>query len=522
PPILLALRGDEIRADRGLLAGIEVGTVLAAVADGAPLDAEPVLELEVVEAGVYDARGRLRSGAVPDGATTLRARVVSRPVSDFSLALALVAPDGSARGTDDLPERVRAFLSAEGGRFRLVARAAEADWSLVVDGQHLHLRAADRIGSHDVLDVAPERLPLVLGRIRRAFGLRRACALFDAPDPSLDVWVERRPRGGAVAVRLAPGDRLVPGDELRVMLHKTGGGIVDANVYYLDASHGIQRLFPRAGGTARLEPKAEAPLEIVSWTPVIDDALGIENLWVLAVPRGPADPVLALQDLSQDPTTTRGLAVESAARGILQELLTEPRTRGIAAAGDEPVRRGSVFQVPLHTDWPPLGPPAWSAGELGRLDSPHPFLAGLPVDFEAGPCWQQSSSPAAAGRRDILLLGSPERPRAVLVDFSSPAAEGTPDAASFDPEAAFLFLDDGRRLSLYDRGDAGRFDLALLDADGDGVAEVRWTRTGAEWILQPAVRVPWLSQSHLQSSVLGPRRELATARFSVLARGSGP
>ncbi|MBL8862955.1 MAG: caspase family protein, partial [Planctomycetes bacterium] len=47
PPILLALRGDEIRADRGLLAGIEVGTVLAAVADGAPLDAEPVLELEV-------------------------------------------------------------------------------------------------------------------------------------------------------------------------------------------------------------------------------------------------------------------------------------------------------------------------------------------------------------------------------------------------------------------------------------------------------------------------------------------
>jgi hypothetical protein len=100
-------------------------------------------------------------------------------------------------------------------------------------------------------------------------------------------------------------------------------------------------------------------------------------------------------------------------------------------------------------------------------------------------------------------------------------AAAAPDPARFEPEAAFLFLPDGRRLALYDRHDRGAFDLALLDQDGDGIAESRWTKDGGQWILQKDITTPWLSQANLAFLPQDDKRADATARLSFLA-GSPP
>jgi len=524
PPILVEFGNGAPRLNQGILGGIEGGTILGVMADGAAPDAAPIAEVEVVEATTYDAECVLRSGTAPTEPTTLRARVLRRPVGDFTLAIAIESSSGAPLGLDALPESVRALFDAAAGQFRVTTVRAEADWRIVVDGALMHLRAKSSIGSPDVLDLAPSKVPLILHRIRRASGMRRVCGLFGAPDPSLDVWVERRERGSSAVRRLEAGAGITPGDEIRVCLKKSGGGIVDANVYYIDANYGIQRRFPLDDRSPRLEPKAGAEFEIVPWTRVTDDGLGVESLWVLAVPRKPSDPVLALRDLSQDPTTTRGWSEEKATRGLFEELLAEPATRGIAAASAEPTKKGSVFQLPLHTAWPELGPPPWKSTDPAQTEALHPFLARLPVSFEPGPCFEFATSPAGGARQDILLFGDDGGPRAVLVDFTARSASAAAKPADFEPEAAFLFLPDGRRLALYDRRDLGAFDLALLDADGDGNAETRWTRDGEEWILHEGVRTPWLSQTHI-ATVVGKEPKdapIASARLSVLARGSRP
>jgi len=525
PPMLVEFGPGALRLNQGLILGIENGTELAVIADGAPVDAEPIARIEVVDAGTYDAECALRSGTLPTGAGTLRALVVKRPIGQFTLVVAVESVTGAPVARESWPESLRALLTEESGHFRVTSDTSEADWRVVFDGPRVHLLPAGHLGTSDVLDLAPSKVALRLGHIRRATGLRRVCGLFGAPDSTFDVWAERRVRGSASGARLEAGDRLVPGDELRVCLKKSGGGIVDANVYYIDGNDNIQRLFPGDGQSPRLEPKAGAEFELVRWTPVIDDALGVESLWVLAVPRNPSDPVLELRDLSQDPTTTRGITDEKAARGLLEELLAPRVTRGLAAQDEAPAKKGSVFQVPLHTAWGEVGPPAWKSADPEQSEVPHPFLAGLPVTFDAGPCFEFAKSPASGGRNDVLVLGGPEGTRAVLVDFAAPTAPSATNPADFEPEAAFLFFADGRRLALYDRRDRGSFDLAVLDADGDGTGETRWTRDAEEWILHDGVRTPWLSQAHLTAAVLGQGSKaapVATARLSVLSRGRRP
>ncbi|MCY2960499.1 MAG: caspase family protein [Planctomycetota bacterium] len=518
PPLLLEIVNGSPRLNQGILQGVDVGLQLEAVADGAAPDARALAVLEVVAASLYDAECAVRSGALPADATSLRARITARPLGEFQLTLAVVSPRDEPLGIDALPQPVRDFLKSETSKFRVTADRREADWRIVVDGDHLHLRAADHVGAPDLLDVPTAKLALTLGKIRKVHNLRRLCGLFPPPDSTLAVWLERRARGSTRVERLDAGDVLRPGDEVRVMLKKSGAGIYDVTVHFLDANYGIRCLFPPAGGSARLEPKADAALELVPWTGVIDDSLGVESVWVLAVPRGPSDPVRSVAEFAQDPTTTRGLAEEKAARGVLEELMAGTLTRGLAVADSSAPSAGSIFQVPLVTVWPELGPPAWKSAEPPRAEAPCPFLAGLPVAFDPGTCFEFAASPATGARDDVLLLGDASGPRAVLFDFSAPAAVRPARPADFDPEAAFLFLPDGRRLALYDRRDRGSFDLCLLDADGDGNAESRWTRTDAEWILQEGVRMPWLSQAHLATSVIGNNMtKLATARLSFLA-----
>lgn len=522
PPLLLEFAGGSARLNQGILHGIEVGLVLEAIADGADPAAPALASLEVVAASLYDAECVLRSGAPPADAITLRARIASRPVGEFQLALAVVSPRGEPLDVGALPPSVQGFLRAEGSKFRLASRAADADWRIVLDGDRIHLRAADHVGAPDLLDVSAAKLPLSLGKIRKVHNLRRLCGLFPPPDSTLSVWLERRALGSTRVERLAAGDVLHPGDQVRVMLQKSGAGIYDVTVHFLDANYGIRCLFPVAGGNARLEPKADAALELVPWTGVTDDSLGVETLWVLAVPRGPSDPVRSVAEFAQDPTTTRGAAEEKAARGVIEELMAGTLTRGLAAADSRPAAAGSIFQVPLVTVWPDLAPPGWKSAAPARAEAALACLADLPLPVDPGPCFEFATSTARGARDDLLLLGPEDGPRAVLVDFSPPAAAPAREPAAFDAEAAFLFLPDGRRLALYDRRDRGAFDLCLLDADGDGNAESRWTRADAEWILQAVVRTPWLSQAHLATSVVGPRTEDATARLSVLSRRQGP
>jgi len=521
-PLLLEVANGAPRLNQGILHGIDAGLRLEAVADGAAPDAPALAQLEVVDAGLYDAECAVRSGELPRDATTLRARITARPVGEFQLALAVVSPRDEPLGIDELPQTVRDFLKAEGSKFRVVPGPREADWRIVLDGELIHLRAADHAGAPDLLEVPAGKLALALGKIRKVHNLRRLCGLFPPPDSTLSVWLERRASGSTQVKRLEAGDVLHPGDEVRVMLQKSGAGIYDVTVHFLDANYGIRCLFPVGGGSARLEPKADSALELVRWTGVTDDSLGVESLWVLAVPRGPSDPVRSVAEFAQDPTTTRGALEEKAARGIIEELMAGTLTRGLAAADSSSPAAGSIFQVPLVTVWPDIAPPAWKRADPARAEGPNPFLADLPVAFEPGPSFEFATSPAPGARDDVLLLGDASGPRAVLFDFSAPAAARPASPADFDAEAAFLFLADGRRLALYDRRDRGSFDLCLLDTDGDGNSESRWTRTDGEWIVQEGIRTPWLSQSHLATSVIGKRTEAATARLSLLARRSRP
>lgn len=522
PPLLLETGAGSPRLNQGILQGIDPGLKLEVVPDGAAAGAAALATLEVVRAGLYDAECELRSGALPDGAATLRARITARPVGEFQLVVAVVTPRGEPLGLGALPESARDFLTSEGSRFRLAADPRSAEWSIVVDGTRIHLRAAEHVGAPDVLDVPVSKLAQTLAKIRKIHNLRRLCGLFPPPDSTLSVWLERRARGSSVAERVEGGEVLHPGDEVRVMLQKSGSGIYDVTVHFLGANNEISCLFPSNAGSARLEPKADAPLELVSWRSVVDDSLGVESVWVLAAPRGPADPVRDLSGLAQDSTTTRGLADERAARGLIADLLAGETTRGLAASDSARSAEGSIFQVPLVTVWPEIRAPAWKAAEPSRAEEPPACLRDLPLAFEPGPCFEFVSSPALGARDDVLLVGDVDGPRAVLFDFSAPGAVRPAKTADFEAEAAFLFLPDGRRLALYDTHDRGAFDLCLLDGDRDGNAESRWTRADGKWILQEGIRIPWLSQSHLPKALIGKATAVATARLSLLARSGRP
>jgi hypothetical protein len=540
PQLLLEVTSGGARLNQGVLEDVEVGAQVEVVTDEAapepsgdaavvPADASakkdaPPARLEVVESGLYAAECRVISGKLPDAPATLRARVVSRPVGEFQIALAVVSPSGAALAGEAVPETLRALLEAEPKRYRL-ADPARADWRVVVDGQRIHLRAAEHAGVADLLDVDPARLRPTLDRIRRIETLRRVSGMFSKPDDQLDVWIERRLRGSTKAQRLQARDVLRPGDEVQVKLKKSGGRIYDVTVLYLDAAYRIQCLFPKAGRSGRLEPKADKDLELTGWITVTDDALGAESLWVVAMPRQESDPERTLHRLADDAITTRGVEEEQAARDVIEDLVqgTVVATRGLASpAPAKETATGSVFLVPTLTEWPALAAPKWGAAEPAALEDPLACLRGLPIAADADGCWEIRTSRMRGARDDVLLVGPASGPRAVLLDFDAAPKkeESTPDPARFEPEAAFLFLQDGRRLALYDVRNRGAFDLALLDSDGDATAESRWTKAAGEWILQKDVTTPWLSQSNL--AFLGDDDRVdATARLSLLA-GSPP
>jgi hypothetical protein len=203
---------------------------------------------------------------------------------------------------------------------------------------------------------------------------------------------------------------------------------------------------------------------------------------------------------------------QNAASRVLADLVRGSATRGLgAAAPTQP--EGGLFQIPITTAWPRLGPPPWGPGARATLAAPLPFLDDLPLRFDPGPSYALLRDGAPDRQTTVMLVGNEPAPRAVLVDLRERASAADP--STFRPQAAFLFPPGGPRVACYERRGLGVFDLCLEDADGDGLAERRWTRGESGWILDAPVSIPWLSQSYIGSV---PDKVRGTACLAILAR----
>ena len=518
PPLLLGT--GTMRLDHGMLAGIESGVILDIPNPGDPTGVA-LAQVEVVRAGLYDADVRLLSGTFPAGTATCVAQVRSRSLSEFRLTIGLVAADETPIGIESMPEAVRGTLQERAERFPIVADPRTADWRIVLDGTRLHLRAADHVGAADILDVTPGGLGDTLERLLKVHNLRRLCGLYPPTGDGIQLLVERRARAGSPVGLLRPGDRLNPGEEIHIVLQKNTDAIYDVTVLYLDANWTVQCLYPDTNQSARLEREVRGNFDLVNWRTVTDDALGAESVWVLAVPRGPSDPVLNLSYLAGHEMLTRGGLESDAARRVFAQFLRGPTTRGLGSGSAAPPQ-GSLFQVPITTLWPRLGPPAWGREARKALNQPLACLADLPVPAETGTFWSGVDSSVRTKTEGILLVGTEKTPLGVLVDLRA-GFEGS-DPTTFHSQAAFLFPESGTRLALYDRKNSGSFDLCLEDADGDGMAERRWTRDESGWTIrggpdavqEDRIAVPWLSQAYLGAWVPNPIQ--ATKCLRILAR----
>ena len=64
--------------------------------------------------------------------------------------------------------------------------------------------------------------------------------------------------------------------------------VYDVWVFFLDANAGVEVLFPRGGASSRLAAGANLEVSLTGsgWVDIVDDALGVENIVVLAFPAG--------------------------------------------------------------------------------------------------------------------------------------------------------------------------------------------------------------------------------------------
>jgi len=518
--------------NQGRLAGLEPGVVLQLfeLAQGAE---RAVARMEITEADLFQARGKLLAGELAAEVSSWRARADARPLGDYRLTLALVHTDGSAAALGELPAAVGTELQREAAHFPLVSEPGAADWWIVLGADGFWLRPGPREGGPDLCSVVPERLLETLAGIQRARNLRRfaGSAFTSEWGDDLEVWIERH--GARGWQRLEKGSVLRPGEKIRVRLLKKSDAIYDVNVFYLDANFGAQCLRP-ASGSPRLEASARER-DLTGEQIITDDALGLENVLVFATPRTESSRVIDLRALEQK-GLTRGSASPDPFEDLVRHVVAGENTRGapVSLAGT------GGTQSLLHTlriEWGELGPPAWP-GRNFAVERPQRAptgddkqgLGGIPL---APP--SELPDPWACGLRaalrkshpeggfDLLLLGDHEV-ETVFVDFDAgvPNEGQAAELAStraFEAEAAFQF--GARRLAWYDRADRGAFDLALEDADGDGVAEARWTLEGergaGHWRRTAPVALPWLSQGY----VVRGKREKAeiSARLQALQRG---
>lgn len=528
-----------LRLDRGLLSGVGVGARVALI--GA--QGEPLAEAEVVEAGPFEARLALGQGRLPDGSSGCAARLASQPLPDARLPWALVDSMGRELDASTLPDSVRKRLLDSPENAARFPRSSPEQASLWVvhDGESWRLSPRAAEGGHDLLLSQPDRLDRDLAREAKARNLIGfAAGGLPAPLPTgLEFWIEVRRGAHGAPRRLGAGELVVPGEELRVRVKKRADSMVDLNVFYIDSQRGITCVFPRSGASPRLGLDVAGELTLLDWTTLVDTSLGIEHVLAIAQERGAAEPVLDLGFLAQDEIPrTRGTGDPFGQ--MLAGLARAETTRGLRLEVGQAKPLGAALAT-LRLDWPELGAPPWPKTTVAGRHPPPPASAsassnpgravldpaGVPPGFAPPLALGSKSvlahSPAAGTGCDLVLSGG-EEVELVLVDFGAgAAAELSPAEAlasgKFAPRAAFRF-EANRRVAYYARSAGGLFDLVLVDADGNGLAEERWLRSGEAWRREGPLAVPWLSQAWagMEGEVAASAR--ATRVLSSLVRAS--
>jgi hypothetical protein len=291
-------------------------------------------------------------------------------------------------------------------------------------------------------------------------------------------------------------------------------------VLYHDAHHGITVLHPNRGKTPRLTPGDTREITLAEFK-VNDRPTGSEHVLVMSLPRDEASDVTDLSWLGQRslartrgaPSPHRqgslGLVLEAAAFGASHRGLTlETESEDEATAG--------LFS--WETAWAsPRLPSVWPEGTLSlepgpaRADGPFPALTS---GNRRGILIRTS----ATGAPDLLLLGDEAPTRALLdIDGDTGTIAATAEIVDrFDAEMALDFLAD-RTIARYDTDGSGDFDLALVDLDGDALAEMAYSRTGeGAWTEIEVAEMSWFTTEHLR--FLEPRDVVAAvAKLRSLA-----
>lgn len=536
-----------LRLDRGILAGVRVGSRVALLGS----DEAQLTEFEVERVGPFESFGRVVDEAVLGDETSWTASARSHPFDGVALRWTLVDAGGVELAFESLPSAVCEQL-VEGERARRFPRVApaQADWLVVLDGGALRLRPSEREGGGDLLLASIDELPRALERLART---RRLLALaadeaVAALPPELDVRVEVRMQGSRRGHRLNAGETVPPGNELRVVATKRGAGVFDVNLFYVDAHHGLTRLFPRRGNSARVGADVTGDLVVLDWTPLLDTSLGIEHVLAIVQERGAADPVLDLASLVQDGVATlrsSGQAAADPVASFLEDVARARPTRsGSDQLGDAPI---AFALATFDVQWPSIAAPNWPVDARGRpmvvetgseVSVPVEIRAverllppEVPSPFEFGPSMAQQRVgriQRLVHQPEVLLAGSADGVDRVLVDVSERRdASGVPaneledprlalSSGRFVPDAAFVFEPRGR-FAFYRGRAATAFDLILLDADGDGDAETRWRiHKDGTWRRDEDVRLPWLSQSWLGTLSDAAARARARGVLAVL------
>ncbi|MEZ5978186.1 MAG: caspase family protein [Planctomycetota bacterium] len=525
------LDGDRLGLDRGTLAGVEPGTRLALLAD----DGSDLTEFVVTTVDAFSAHGRASDPDRLAGASSWSARLVSSPLPSCRLPWSLVDAEGVALDVDVLPERVRETLLDEWHAPRLPLVAPdEAAWLLVSDRGEWRLRPRASEGGQDLLLDGVDGLVRDLSRIARTRNLvGLGSSAIGAPLPEgLEVWVEVRDDDRSSPRRLVAGETVPPGAKVRVQCRKRAGDVIDLNLFYADSHGGMTRLFPRSGGNPRLGADVEGVVTALDWTTVLDTSLGIEHVLAIAQARRPSERVLDLAELEQD-----GVSVHRGADDPVAALLTDVAratpTRGdwVVVPGSEPI---GVQLVSLDVRWPAVARPAWprtgvvdgDAGSSGRDGGAavESWPDGVPAPAFGAARRALVRRPGARSGPADAVLGGGDEVEWVAVDPFSSAAVGSDPAESLASGAfaplAVLRLDDDRRLAYYRASPDRPFATILEDADGDGLAETRYTRDGDGWRCDRRLAVPWLSQVWIGRLPDTATRRRTAESFAILAEPS--
>lgn len=380
----------DLQIPAGALNGLKRGTRLLVLPDPAA-DAPAALgwvtvrEVGAVQATVdpaaNDGRAAFNPLALPPRAF---ARVLEKEPG-FDLVVAPPEASGAA-GQADGPERrlwdAAARLRddrAGVARIRWAARGDAAEARLLIaDGRLWLLPANGRpaalvrgawpsLGAEGTDAELDGSIVAMLSKAARAHGLLRAMAILaepprDADAPQLGIKMAVQPAGqpssakcrdapAGTAAALDPSviPKLRHCDRLRADLSNRGDRPVDVTVLYMDATYGIQAMFPQSGQTNRIEPGRSVPLLIRVRALEQDGSAsttGRERLLIIAVPARPGAERADFTWLAQG--STRGaMERRDPLAGFLGQAVTPTRSAEVTVAAPQQEAMGVLLSWDL-------------------------------------------------------------------------------------------------------------------------------------------------------------------------------